>query len=46
MRAYAWLLLAVFVIGLVYPPAALAIGSASLTAACLVVLLLMLTRSR
>ncbi len=39
-----WLFVLVFLIGVVYPPAAAAIGSAALTAACVVWFLLWLGR--
>jgi hypothetical protein len=44
MRGYIWLLVLVFVVGLVYPPAAAAIASASVTAAAVVWFLLWLGR--
>ena len=46
MRWYLWLLVCVFFIGLVYPPAAAAIGSAAMTAAFVVWLLVWLGRPR
>jgi hypothetical protein len=45
MRGCAWLLIAVFVIGLIYPPAALAIGHAALVAGFVVWFLLVVLRS-
>ena len=45
MRHYLWLLIAVFLIGLIYPPAALAIGHAALVAGFVVWLLLLTLRS-
>jgi hypothetical protein len=45
MRGYLWLLVAVFIIGVIYPPAALAIGHAALVAGFVVWLLLLMLRS-
>jgi hypothetical protein len=45
MRGYLWLLIAVFPIGLIYPPAALAIGHAAVVAGFVVWVLLMMARS-
>jgi len=44
MRGYLWLLVLVFVIGVVNPPVAAAIASAALTAACVVWFLAWLSR--